>query len=100
VPLNDLKATGVSNVINVADIDVYPNPANEVSYVRIDLASSQELSMRISDMSGRVVMESNYGMISGNIAMPLNTSEFASGMYLINVIAGDQMITEKLNVTH
>lgn len=92
--------TDVNDLNHSYDVDIYPNPAVNETFVRIDLTSAADLSMNITDMNGNIVASQTYGVQTGDIALPVNTSSLASGIYLVNVIAGGEHITHKLHVTH
>lgn len=73
------------------DMHVYPNPSNGMSYVDINLATSEEVTMVIRDVTGKIIAERNYGNMQGANILPINTSEFATGMYTVEVMTGDQL---------
>lgn len=77
---------------------IYPNPAVNTTNIALDLASATDLSMQITDMNGNVVAAQQYGAVSGKLNLPVNTASFASGIYLVQIVAGNDVITQKLNV--
>jgi hypothetical protein len=98
-----VPATAALNVAEVPsqpeDIKVYPNPSTGMSFVELNLESAQEVTMTVRDITGKVVATRNYGTMSGANILPINTSEFAKGMYTVEVLTGEtlnrsQMIVE------
>lgn len=63
---------------------VYPNPASG-NEIFVNTTSSKGI-IEIMDMSGRVVMTSNYNNESGNV-VKLNISTLNSGSYLVAVVS-------------
>lgn len=76
----------------VSALNVYPNPANDNATVAFNLPSSTDITMVITDLSGRIVSSELYAnREAGSNIITLATGEFAEGMYLITVksIYGD-----------
>lgn len=65
------------------NFDVYPNPASETVWVNIDRLESSNLRISLWDLSGRMVLEDL--LPAGTNQLRLNTSAFASGMYVVRV---------------
>jgi len=71
---------------------VYPNPS-DLSHAYIDLNGfmGSELSIRVIDMSGRVVFQSQTGYASGEFAYALPDLSFlSSGVYTLEITGGEQ----------
>lgn len=52
--------TAIENTnANIASINVYPNPSNGVFNVNLQLNKSEEVSLRLTDITGKVIMLSN-----------------------------------------
>ena len=76
---------------------LYPNPANEIVNVNYDLAVASEVTVRILDVNGREVFVQNEGTVqNGRVAV--NTSNLAAGMYMVQLVAGNTVTTERLIV--
>lgn len=80
------------------DLKVYPNPSTGVSYVELNLESAQEVTMTVRDITGKIVATRNYGTMTGANILPINTSEFAKGMYTVEVMTGDRMSRSQMIV--
>ena len=71
---------------------VYPNPS-DLSHAYVDLNGfmGSELSIRVFDMSGRVVFSSQTGYASGEFAYALPDLSFlSSGVYTLEITGGEQ----------
>ena len=67
------------------EIMIYPNPTTD--FVTLELPSSEELSVQIYDLTGRVVFENQF---SGPL-VKLDLSAFESGTYLVHVEGDHQL---------
>lgn len=70
-------------------LNVYPNPANDVLHIS---GTDDGAQIALVDLSGRMVM----AVKSTNETTLLNVSALAQGVYILQVIQGDQMISEKV----
>ena len=71
---------------------VYPNPS-DLSHAYVDLNGflGSELSIRVIDMSGRVVFQAQTGYASGEFAYALPDLSFlSSGVYTLEITGGEQ----------
>lgn len=76
----DINGTmGVGENITVANVSVYPNPAND--YIKLSATSSQQSVVKIYNVLGMLVDE--YEMNSGEIE--INVSDYNSGIYFIDL---------------
>lgn len=97
-----VPATAAVNVAEVPsqpeDIKVYPNPSTGISFVELNLESAQEVTMTIRDITGKVVATRNYGTMTGSNILPINTEEFANGLYTVEVVTGETMHRSRMVV--
>jgi hypothetical protein len=79
-------------------VEVFPNPANELLNVRVDLAESADnLSIRMVNAFGQVVNEQYLGQyLSGNIEIDL--TNIPAGAYMIQVRDGNAQYTHAVVV--
>jgi hypothetical protein len=78
---------GIQDKLNsIQSVAVYPNPVSASSVLQVGLDNSSNVSFEITDISGRVVMQENAGMLSAGLhSFNLNMEAFEKGLYLINV---------------
>ena len=79
-------------------VQVFPNPANELLNVRIDLPEAADnLAIRMVNTFGQVVTERYYGaMQTGNIE--IDVTNIPAGMYMIQIIDGNARFTQSVIV--
>lgn len=86
-----ISATGINETTALQGISLYPNPANEVLNIVLPAANA---TLRVMDMSGRLITETT----STENIIQLNTSEFATGVYLLQTTIGSKTAVHKFVV--
>jgi len=98
-PLTQLsKITGIEENTSVEGLNVYPNPASSEVFVEFNLAKNEKTTIRLSDLSGKVLSKSELGGVVGNQRIALNTSDLSRGLYLVEVITSNGRTTRKLSI--
>jgi len=76
----------------------YPNPAAENTFIRYSNVKNN-MTLRITDMMGRVVSTQNVPAGSG--MMDIETANLANGIYSYTLYSADQMVaTKQMTVAH
>lgn len=90
---------GINDISSrIQSIEVYPNPAQNQTSISFNLLNNEKVTLTVSDMSGKVLMHEVKNLNIGRNTIQLNTSDLASGLYLIKLSAGNSFNTSKLNV--
>jgi hypothetical protein len=85
---------------NVLVSNAYPNPTTQTTSVDITLNNATELSYKVVDMAGKVMVQSNEGLLSaGGHQITIDASTFASGMYYLNIQTAEGTTTKKIIVS-
>ena len=87
---------------------VYPNPAQDVARIRLQLRRAAEVDVRVVDMLGRVVAQplgASSGRSAGGLEIPWDLraqsgQRVAPGVYQISVRVGTQHLSRPLVVLH
>jgi len=82
-------ATGIEEILETSTL-IYPNPV--VSEMVIKFSSSEERTIRIFDLQGRLKLQKETSSTSERF----NLSNFKSGMYLMRVQAKSESFTYKI----
>ncbi len=90
--------TGVGNIPETASVFVYPNPASDQTFIDLKLTASTDVTVKVVNNIGQIVASNEYLNLSGNQILPLNTSNYADGIYQVMVKAGDRTYIKKLIV--
>src|SRR6185312_794442 len=91
------KWVAVSNNLSVTDVQLYPNPADDILTVKFP-ASSSQATLMVMDVSGKMVMNKTITAANGqNVATFIqDISGLSQGMYCLVVNNGDKNYTAKL----
>lgn len=87
--------TSVQDVSLETALSVYPNPFRHE--LNLKNSGDSALSIRISDALGKTVYTGN---LKGNASGNVDTSEFNSGIYILQLSNGTQSLTRKLVKTN
>lgn len=92
-----LKTGVIENMMEAGTVSMYPNPA--VKNVNFDFDMKQSCNTRVElvNMIGQTVMSSSYN-INKKDQVSLDISSLRSGIYIVNIIVGDERKTMKLTV--
>ena len=92
--------SSVSDELNPAVIlavSSSPNPFAERVSCDISLKEQTELSIKLYDLRGRVVGDlGSFPYSKGTNSLSINTQDYSSGIYLLQVKAGSEVITKKI----
>lgn len=85
--------------VGSSEVKIYPNPVVDHATLKITLAQAGNVSLRVYDLSGRVVLTDNLGKKNEGVhTYSLNCQQLPKGMYLVNVISGRNIATSKMVV--
>lgn len=90
------NVTGVEKLAGPDAIRIAPNPGNEVSNILLSLIKDAEVQVEIFNMNGAKVATKNYGMLTGEMQLPIQMSELSSGLYLVKIMVDNYPTTIKL----
>lgn len=80
-------------------VGVYPNPARDVANLNINLVQESEVTILLTDISGKVLRRTFTGQLpAGPNQLSTDISDLASGFYFYNIRMKDRVETIKLIV--
>ena len=83
---------GIDENINNSNVSIFPNPANDL--VTFIAESSTIAEVQIFDLTGKMI----YSNFSSSSRLEVNTSNYASGTYIVKVITENESATRRLIV--
>lgn len=98
----------VASTSSVSELDnrtfkfnhLYPNPAKNEVNVSFRLKESANVTIRVRDLAGRIVAESNEGMLfEGGHKSTIALNSLNAGMYFVELNANGAVASQKLVVT-
>ncbi len=97
--VNPYIETSLNNPLDEANkVNVYPNPANEVVNMELDLVENlSNAVVRIVDLNARNVMEVVYDDLSSQ-TLTYSLANFAAGTYFLKIQSDKGYITKKFTI--
>ena len=93
----NLKVTSVYDIINENGISIYPNPTAGIFNVVIaETSAHQEIILKVTDISGKTIVQKNIKPSRSRTSIPFNLSQQAKGIYILNI--SDQSSTQTFKV--
>ncbi len=102
IPLANLSTTSLDEPAAVSNITLFPNPAQETTLLRFEKLTTDDISIRIFDMAGKLVKTIDEGtsLPKGFYAIQLSTSDLQNGMYQVQLSIGKSTSYKKLMLAH
>lgn len=86
--------------IQSKDLNISPNPFNNTASIEYGINATQDVSLKITDLTGKVVYEKEMGtQNAGTHTIDLDATNFAEGTYLYSIITNGQATTKRMVVT-
>lgn len=90
--------TGVEEAVAVTSIELFPNPAVDMTNVQLNLNEASNVSIEMYNTLGQIVFSNNLGEVNGFQNVEVATADLESGMYLININVNGNIITKRVSV--
>jgi hypothetical protein len=86
--------------INLTDAEIHlmPNPASDMLTVSWNGKLNQHAALKIFDLTGKEVMTDELNGNASGGELTIDVSRLQHGMYILSIISGENVITEKLIV--
>ncbi len=75
---------------------LYPNPTQHNATLGVNLLEPTDLTVEIMDFTGKIVASRTYEQLQGKWDLPIVTTGFSSGIYLINISTNEGQLSKKL----
>ncbi len=80
-----VTTVGVDNLKSISNIHVFPNPTSSILYIDVNSATSQNIKLKLLDMSGRIANQKTVKVNSGLQHLNMNMAELPKGIYTLEV---------------
>ena len=84
----------------VNSFHVFPNPSSNQINIQLELNQTSDVTIDITDITGKIVALVTNEKQSGLIKKQFNTSSLINGNYIIRLTANQKTITQQLTVNH
>ncbi|MBK9744247.1 MAG: T9SS type A sorting domain-containing protein [Saprospiraceae bacterium] len=91
-------AVKVDDIAELDHVSLSPNPTSNTSYLNINLNTSSDVNVNISNNMGQIVASKNYGKLSGLQILPIVADNFSSGIYFVQILVNGKSTVQKLIV--
>ncbi len=97
--VEDRSSEGTSTAASTVEMQVWPNPAQTMTTVRLQGLHTASVTLHLVDLTGRVVLTQTIHPESDTWEGPVNLGNMPGGVYLLRVSDGQSARTLKLMVT-
>ena len=91
-------SVSINEVTSIENLNVYPNPATDFVSISYTTNGNENVSYRMTDLSGKSVIVRNLGVRNGVQIENIDLSNLASGMYILEIAAGNNRSVQKVTV--
>ncbi len=95
IVVNIVSGTNQSAISNHQSLIVYPNPNTGRFTLEIDLQENTELSIQFYHFTGQLIHSEEIRSIAGTYTQQINLSEYAKGVYYVQVVTEAGVLTKK-----
>ena len=78
-----------------AELNIYPNPVDDILQVKITSNQAMIAQLTAVDVSGKVILNKELQLMQGSNQMTFNCSDFASGLYVLNIASKQGKISKQ-----
>lgn len=94
------NVAGIEDLQEQIQLKVYPNPAQSRLEVSFHLEEASEVTLRITDLQGRVVQEYPWAFVTaGTRTLAFDLPELAAGQYQYVLQVGENQVSNSLIIT-
>ncbi len=97
-PANRVVTEELNNA-GITALSFGPNPASDQLMIRFEADSNTEMSVWMTDITGKLMIQNNISVIKGDNNTILPLEKINNGVYILYLKAGDSIITEKIVVS-
>jgi len=92
-----VKPVGINEANSLQNLRVYPNPFKTTATVEFNLTTSTELQVTVFDVTGKAVQNVPTAVYPvGKSAIQIDGSGLETGLYYVNIVSEDNVITRKI----
>jgi len=77
---------------------VFPNPASSEFTVKLYTKSTEDISLEVRDLAGRLILNDAYHPYAGNQTLSIPVVEWAEGIYFVQLEQGSKRVIRKIQV--
>ncbi len=90
-------SVGINEINDLVSFRMYPNPTSTYTILDFELENESDVVVTVYDMTGKIVASRDYGQLSSS-TININTIEFETGVYLVELMVNNQKTVKRLIV--
>lgn len=91
--------TAVGNInANITDLKIIPSNVNSTAAIHVFSNENKEAKLFVTDISGRTVWSKTVLLNTGENNITFARNGIAAGLYLMNIQAGNNMLSKRFNI--
>lgn len=87
---------GIKNNANITNVMVYPNPAINVITIDASLGKSQNVTLNMFDMNGKLVYTISQINADANYSKSISLDGLASGVYMVQLVTNNGSVQQRI----
>ena len=97
VRLNFDPTIGINETsTEISGVSIYPNPSSSSVNLEMNIATPSEVSIQVTDLSGKVVATQNLGFLPlGKNQTTIQSASFNNGLYYVTISSNGTSVTKK-----
>ncbi len=93
-----ITTVGIDNNTAVNNLNIYPNPANDVLNIVFNMAETNNVEVKLMNNAGQLVFNEKLTHFSGNYNKQLNIASYAAGNYMLQIVSESGISNRKVVV--
>ena len=93
-----ITVTSVQNINLNENVNAFPNPANDLINLSIDVNNVNNAIVTLTNIVGELVYSKELGTINGSINEKINVSTLDAGMYILRLQSDNGTATKKITI--
>jgi hypothetical protein len=95
-----LLGVGIKENNQTFDLNVYPNPATDLTNITFFLNKANNVKLEVYNMMGELVYATDNKLHTpGYYNYKIDASDFANGFYIVNLNVGNSIVSQKITIT-
>ena len=96
IPIPQIQISSGVNENQINDLNIYPNPSNDIFNIEFTSSSKQSLEVRIINIIGEVVYTKNLEQFVGEYNKQVDLATYTKGVYFLEIETDNGVVNKKL----
>ena len=89
----------IDSDVKTEGLFAFPNPANEIATLTFSTSIESKVVINITNTLGKIVYKNEIGNLSaGKHIMPISTVALVEGIYFVNLMTDNKIITKQITI--